>query len=66
MHVKVARRENLESGYEELKVSEIDDHDVHIAEHTVEALNTKNQKLLAHIKEHRKFQAIEKTVETED
>lgn len=64
-HVKVARRENIESKSVELKVSEIDNHEVHIAEHTAHLLGAKDEKLSAHIKEHRKYLAMENSIKTE-
>ncbi len=65
MHVKVARRENLSVGNAELKVSETDDHDVHIAEHTAEVLSSPSEELTAHIREHRRYLAVENTIISE-
>ncbi len=65
MHLKVARRENLSADTLELKVSETDDHKVHIGEHTAQILASPSEKLVAHVKEHRKYLAVEKTIKTE-
>ncbi|MBR7111066.1 MAG: hypothetical protein IKC83_04250 [Clostridia bacterium] len=65
MHLKVARRENLSADTHELKVSETDDHRVHIGEHTAQILASPSEKLVAHVKEHRKYLAVEKSIKTE-
>lgn len=65
LHVKVARAENLNAGSVELKVSETDDHDVHISEHTAQLLRTPNDALASHVKEHREFLSIENLIKTE-
>ncbi len=63
MHIKVARRENLDAGKSaELKVSDTDDHETHISEHTASVLSHENETLSAHIREHRKFLAVEKDI----
>ncbi len=66
MHIKVARRENLDAGRGvTLKVSETDDHETHIGEHTAKILATGDEALTAHVREHRKYLAVENELKTE-
>lgn len=77
LHVKKAANENqMVSDGEEIKVSEIDDHDLHIAEHTAYILGgaIKRQKvgksviekcLVEHIRQHKKFKALQNEMNAE-
>ena len=72
LHVKRAEKENLELlGGKETKVSELDNHELHIARHSHFALTDSNfqtakaaaarEKLLEHIREHKKYLNPEST-----
>lgn len=69
-HIRYAQKENLEfsNGNFNIEVQEIDEHNLHIKEHTAFLLGTEGEKLkqngnyekvLAHIKEHKRFKSME-------
>ena len=69
LQVKYAQKENLEfaESDKQISVQEIDDHDLHIKEHICFLLgaegeklkqNGKYEKVLEHIREHKKFKSI--------
>lgn len=72
LHIKRANRENL--GFEEPMVLEIDDHAVHIDEHTKFLLSDEGNKIgqsgrnkiISHIREHKMFGKINKSSSSED
>ena len=70
LQVKYAQKENLDfsNGKREIKVQEIDDHEIHVNEHTSLLLGSEGEKLrknglydivIEHIREHKKFMAIQ-------
>lgn len=70
LHNKKAQKENADSNLSAPKVSEIDDHTMHIAEHTRYMLSAEflkesektpslEQRMLRHIREHKKFLSVE-------
>ena len=70
LHVNKAKQENLESSNNELKVLSVDDHKIHIDEHTafligneIKKLKNKTkieEKILAHIENHKQYLKTEK------
>ena len=76
LHSTRAERENTKVAKGEIKVSEIDDHSIHIEEHTkymlssdFDAIRERNpqieEKLLSHIREHKQFALLTKQSEAQ-
>ncbi len=74
LHIRRAQKENAEVAETPLKVGELDDHALHVSEHTRYFLSTEfeklcakrpelKEKLLAHVREHKKFAKTEKEAE---
>lgn len=62
LHIKLAMEENLSSEDRKPEVSELDDHELHIAEHTKYVLAHGDPVIEEHIKEHRKFLSVTKSL----
>ena len=71
LHIRRAQKENAEIGTKPLKVGELDDHGLHVSEHTRYFLSSEfeklcakrpelKRKLLDHVREHKQFAQAEK------
>ncbi len=72
LHQKKAQKENIDIGKILPKVIDVDNHEIHIAEHTRYLISTDREKLtenttkvlINHVREHKRYEKIEKEAES--